>query len=71
MTGRQAGFLSCILLVLFWRCTHATDRTYRPFSVDVKRYECIDYAPLRAHIDAAAQSWLVREAGRFRAVVEA
>lgn len=42
-----------------------------PFSVDVKRYECIDYAPLRAHIDAAAQSWLVREAGRFRAVVEA
>lgn len=42
-----------------------------PFSVDVKSYERIDYAPLRAHIDVAAQRWLVREAGRFRVYGEA
>ena len=31
-----------------------------PLSVDVKSYDCIAYAPLRAHIDRAAQVWLER-----------
>lgn len=41
-----------------------------PFSVDVKSYERIDYAPLRAHIDAAARVWLVRSGLVLQEVLE-
>lgn len=39
-----------------------------PFSVDVKSYDCIAYAPLRAHIDRAACPWLVRAGGDLQSI---
>lgn len=39
-----------------------------PFSVDVKSYDCLSYAPLRRHIDQAARAWLVRVDGRLTEV---
>jgi len=39
-----------------------------PFSVDVKSYDCLTYAPLRRHIDQAARAWLVRVGGRLTEV---
>jgi predicted nucleotidyltransferase len=40
-----------------------------PFSVDVKSYAAISYPPLRAHIDTAAQPWLVRTSKGLEEIV--